>query len=998
MLNLENPKELQINALPPHAWFIPYKDVNEPIPEFPATCETLMSLNGNWDFSFFSSPMRIPDKYLSVHAPHQVDSTMEVPGCWELAGYDRPQYLNVMYPFPVNPPFIPNENPTGVYRRTFSIPDNWHGKSIIITFLGVSSAFEVYLNGQFIGASKGSRLTGEFDLTDQIQSDKENHLVVIVYKWCDGAYLEDQDMWRLHGIFRDVYLTARPKIHLQDIDIHAGYNPVTSAGELRIVFQTNETQSLPLRMTLNHPKGKNILSKIVSSGDDILEHISDVDPWTAETPTLYPLTIETLNDQHQAIEIAGFNLGFRDIQIKSQQLLLNGRPITLKGVNRHEFDPDTGWTVSKETMEKDVHLMKQHNINCVRTSHYPNHPYWYSLCDRMGLYVIDEADLETHGFSLTGNWSELSEAKDWREAYLDRAKRMVERDKNHPSVILWSLGNESSYGKNHDSMADWIRTRDPSRPIHYEGAGNAEIVDVVSVMYPTINALKAEGDNEENDPRPFFMCEYAHAMGNSPGSLREYWETIYHHPRLIGGCVWDWVDQGLRHVHANGESTFYYGSDFGDEPNDGNFCINGLVNPDRQPHPGLLELKYWLQPVEVCDVDIEKGQFSLKNRYDFLDLDHLHGKFWIKSEGKTLYEGHLPLTPINPGEKSRLALPELKKALPKNKEVWLELAFSLIDPTLWAPQGHLIAKYQTQIQYQNHINLQTQISQDYPFELSEEKGFIQLKHGHHSYLINKNTGWIESWQIREQEIISKPLSLNIWRAPTDNDVHIAKEWILDGLNRTHTRRSKIDVQHRQDGALHISVEGSLGADGYQPHSSYALGYTFYPNGELKCELYFEPINMMTRLPRLGLTTSLNKQYSRMTWYGRGPHENYPDRKDSAFIDVYSAGTTDLFHPYINPQETGNHSDVRWVVFSGKTLPDIYIIGQPLLNFSVHHCTLENLTQAMHTHEIIWQDAPTLYLDYGQTGLGSNACGPDSLPEYRLSPEHYKFSFILAEKN
>jgi len=998
MLNLENPNELQINALPPHAWFIPYGNINEPIPEFPTDSDKLKSLNGHWDFSFFQSPTRIPENIMSSCVANQYDSAIDVPGCWELNGYDRPQYLNVMYPFPIDPPFIPNENPTGVYHRTFTIPESWHEKSIIITFLGISSAYEVYLNGQFIGASKGSHLTGEFDLTNHLLRDKENHLTVVVYKWCDGAYLEDQDMWRLHGIFRDVYLTARPKVHLQDIYINAGYNLESSEGELRVAFLTNETQTLPFRMTLRHPQGGEILSRMVSSDDEILENISGIDPWTAETPTLYTLTIETLNNQNHTIEIAGFYIGFRDIKIKYQQLLLNGRPITLKGVNRHEFDPDTGWTVSKETMEKDIRLMKQHNINCVRTSHYPNHPYWYTLCDRMGLYVVDEADLEAHGFNLTGNWSELSESEDWTKAFLDRAIRMVERDKNHPSIILWSLGNESGYGKNHDKMADWIRKRDPSRPIQYEGAGKAEVVDVVCVMYPSINTLRTEGENEENDPRPFFMCEYAHAMGNSPGNLREYWETIYHYPRLIGGCVWDWVDQGLRHIHSNGESTFYYGGDFGDTLNDGNFCINGLVNPDRQPHPGLLELKYWIQPIKVYDVDTENGIITISNRYDFLDVDHLQGTFCIKSERKTICEGQLPIIHIHPGDKKQVTLPDLKRALPTNQEVWLELVFSLMKGTIWAPKGHTIARYQTQIQKQSLINIKNQVKRDHPFNFDEEKDFYRLNNGDQTYLLNKYTGWIDSWQIKDQEIFTEPMEINIWRAPTDNDVHIAKEWILDGLNRTRAMRSTISVQNSQDGTIRFEVDGFLAADGYQPHSQYHLCYTFLSNGDLKCVLNFEPLNLMTRLPRLGFTTCLKKGYSHLTWYGRGPQENYSDRKDSAFVDVYSARTKDLFHPYIKPQETGNHSDVRWITFSGKDLPKIHIIGQPLVNFSVHHCTLENLTQANHTNEIKWQDAPILYLDFAQSGLGSNACGPDTLPQYRLSPKSYQFSFVLSVKN
>lgn len=696
MLNLENPQSIRINTLRPHAWFLPFSDPTSPIPDFPNNSDRVKTLNGKWDFRFFDSPIALPNdigQLFNQDKPTQI----EVPGCWEMAGYDKPQYLNFKYPFPVDPPHVPNNNPTGVYRREFSLPSDWSNHSVILTFLGVSSAYEVYLDGDFIGASKGSHLTSEFDLTPFISNEKAYTLTVVVYKWCDGAYLEDQDIWRLHGIFRDVYLTARPHHHIQDVKIKSNYDILSKSGGLEIRFSANNKQHLPLRVTLISPEHGELFSKRITSHELLTENVTDVLPWSAEAPSLYKVLVEALNDQGQTTEVAGFHVGFKSIEIKEQQLMLNGRPITLKGVNRHEFDPDTGWTVSPQMMEKDVILMKQSNINTVRNSHYINHPYWYQLCDRYGLYVIDEADLETHGFHLIGNWSQLSGTAEWESAFLDRAERMVECNRNHPSIIVWSLGNESGYGNNHDAMAAWIRKTDPSRPIHYEGAGDAPVVDLVSVMYPTIDSVKAAGENKAEDPRPYFMCEYAHAMGNGPGSLREYWELIYSYPRLIGGCVWDWVDQGIRSRNADGKYTFLYGGDFGDIPNDGNFCINGLVNPDREPHPGLYEYQYWIQPIAVKDIDLSAGQITLQNRYDLLNLDHLEGHYTIKAEGEVLATGSLALDGIDAGSSKTLILPDLKKHLKTDRETWLELTFTLKKDTPWAKTGHVIARTQTKI-------------------------------------------------------------------------------------------------------------------------------------------------------------------------------------------------------------------------------------------------------------------------------------------------------------
>lgn len=993
MLNLENPQQVQINALDPHTWFLPYADPKQPIPEYPNSSSRVLSLNGTWQFRFFDSPLRVPKNPTDCFTVDQ-NETIQVPGCWELSGYDKPQYLNFFYPFPVDPPHIPKENPTGVYQREFTMPEDWLEKDIHLTFLGVSSAYEVYLDGKFIGASRGSHLSAEFDLTPYVDQSQSHRLTVVVYKWSAGAYLEDQDMWRLHGIFRDVYLTARPKLHLEDIQIDAGFNSINDTGHLAVHLISSSDRDLPIKLSLFAPNGELIVEDLTESNDDLAYSIDRVRSWSAEIPNLYRLIVETLDSNGETTEVAGFHIGFRTVEIRDHQLWLNGKSIKLKGVDRHEFDPDSGWMVSSERMEEDVRLMKQYNINTVRNSHYINHPYWYQLCDRYGIYLVDEADLETHGFAPLGNWNKLSESEDWQAAYLDRARRMVSANRNHPSIIIWSLGNESGYGANHDAMAAWVRSTDPTRPIHYEGAGKAPIVDLVSTMYPTIEALIAAGENTEDDPRPYFMCEYAHAMGNGPGSLKEYWETIDKYPRLIGGCVWDWVDQGLRAKDAEKEVDFLYGGDFGDNPNDGNFCINGLVNPDREPHPGLINYKYWIQPIAVSEVDLENGTLIVHNRYNFLDLTHLAAIYRLKADGKEIYTGTLLLPSIPASSTRCVVLPETLPDISADKEVWLEIEFNLAEPTLWAEQDHVIARSQHCLQQRSEKTPKSEnrSTGSFKVDVSNPEKFL-IESENQTFLVDRASGWITSWQIDNVEILKSPLKLNLWRAPTDNDVQIAKEWQLDGLDRSMARLSDL-IMENEGGQIVIRAKGTLGAIGYRPHSRYQISYHFLPSGKLRIKLDYEPLNLMTRLPRLGFITQLNHPYEKVQWFGRGPHESYPDIRESAFVDLYSLPTHDLFHPYIRPQENGNRSEVRWVTFSGKSQPTISIIGHPLINFNAQYCSLDNLTEAEHLSELIWEETPYFYIDFAQTGLGSNACGPDTLKEYRLLTGTKDFSFSL----
>ncbi len=994
MFNLENPHHFQVNAIKPHGWFLPYSKPELPIPYAPEATDRALSLNGDWQFRFFPNPAQVPE---NISGSAFGGDTVPVPGCWELSGYDRPQYLNVLYPFPVDPPHVPNENPTGVYQRYFQIPSGWKDFDVHLTFLGVSSAFEVYLDGKFVGAGQGSRLISEFDLTPHFIDKTEHLLTIIVYKWSAGAYLEDQDQWRLHGIFRDVYLTARPRHHVEDVQITAGYDSLTGSGNLNIDPKSHNDQDFPVLLRLYSPENELLLEETIKTSETYTKTIENVQPWSAEEPNLYKVTLETQSTDCETQEVIGFQVGFRTIEIHDQQLWLNGKSILLKGVNRHPFDPDTGWTVSYESMEKDVKLMKQSNIDTVRNSHYPNHPYWYALCDRYGLYVIDEADLETHGFQLTGNWEELSDNEDWLPAYLDRAERMVSTNRNHPSVIIWSLGNESGNGKNQQQMAKWIRNTDSTRPIHYEGAGDEPYVDLVSTMYPTVKSVKKAGENKEEDPRPYFMCEYAHAMGNSPGSLREYWETIYTYPRLIGGCVWDWVDQGLRNPRQNpAQADFLYGGDFGDIPNDGNFCINGLVDPDRKPHPGLEELKYWLQPVKVRDVNLEIGTITIENRYALRSLDHLHLAYSFQNSDTILSEGEIRLPHIEAGSVKEVSLPALQVFAASEKPCTLNLLFSLAESCTWAQQGHPVARAQFLL-IENPVEEAPTKTSATSFTLRNERSSIIIGSAAQVFTLDKTTGWITSWKVIGSEMLLSPLTLNIWRAPTDNDIHVAKEWALDGLDRVHSHLETIEIDEKPD-EVRILTKGTLGADGFKPNSAYEITYHFMTDDALQIDLHFNALRLQTRLPRLGFTTHLANPYEDVTWYGRGPQESYPDRKDSAFLGSYAMKTKALFHSYLRPQENGNRSDVAWVRFTGPDLVDIQILGQPTLNFNAQYVSLDNLTTASHPSEICWEETPYIYIDAAQTSLGSNSCGPDTLAKYQFFAEDVDFRFIINIKN
>ena len=985
---------------------IPYADADTARAGERGTSPYFRLLNGQWQFSYWPSPRAVPNGIECDGFDASDWDSITVPGNWQRQGYGRPQYVNVIYPYPVDPPFVPDDNPVGVYKKAFTLPDFWDDRQVFLHFEGVDSAFTVWLNGQDIGYSQGSHLPSEFNLTAHLRPGA-NTLTVQVYQWSDGSYLEDQDQWRLSGIFRDVSLIARPPVFVRDVrlrtTLEAAHTEATLeiTAALRNAGQANGSGTL--HAALLDTGGQEVAAQADSTatlgaGEETVLNarltVSSPQFWSAEEPNLYTLLLTLQDEAGKTLTVERFAVGFRQIEIQQGRLLLNGTPITLCGVNRHDTHPDLGHATPRAHMLRDIVLMKQHNINCVRTSHYPNDPYWLDLCDEYGLYVIDEADLETHGFGVYGgDWAELSKNPEWREAYVDRAERMVQRDKNHPSVIIWSLGNESGYGPNHHAMIDAIRALDP-RPIHYESAGGDEDyagLDMVSKMYTDVPGLIAEGEKTD-DPRPFFLCEYAHAMGNGPGSLKEYWETIDRYPRLLGGCVWEWADHGIRQWTAEGKEWFAYGGDFGDTPNDGNFCIDGLCSPDRIPHPALLELKKVIAPVVAEAEDLAAGTVRVRNRYDFSTLDHLTASWRLVQDGETVQSGTLALPEIKPGAEAVLTVPY---TLPPSGDAWLDITFSLVSDARWAERGHEIAWAQFVLPTESASASPLALAEMPALTVAEEERSFTVTGENFRLEFDRSSGALTDWTYQDTPLLVSGPALSVWRAPTDNDVRMADAWRKAGLDRLTSRTVSVTWEQTDRQRVSVTVKTQLAAVSMRPAFAVSLCYTVYGSGDVLLETLVTPLRELPPLPRLGVEMTLAPGFDQFTWDGLGPHESYPDRRESVRRGVYSGTVADQFQNYIRPQENGSKSDVRWAALTDGRGLGLLVSALPLLHVSVHHYTAQDLTAAKHTYDLTPRPETILHLDYAQSGLGSQSCGPGPLPQYLLQPSEVRFAVRLT---
>lgn len=961
------------------------------------------SLNGEWSFFYAPTQDDIPAGFTSSDFDSSAWKTIPVPSNWQFQGYGIPVYTNVNYPIPCDPPYVPDDNPQGLYRRTFDLPGararDWDGRKTILHFEGVNSFLNLWVNGTFVGMSKVSRLPAEFDITSLV-TGKDNVIVAQVLQWNDGTYLEDQDAWRVSGIFRDVYLVSQPQQQITDIRLRTTKAEDSENFNLEISVSTDASAATASFELLYGQETILPEQTITSSTDTRYGFQSSVEvtapkAWTAETPEIHTVIVTLRTADASILDIRRQTLGFRDVKVSGKGIFVNGTSIKLKGVNRHDTNPDRGQAVTHDDMLKDILLMKQHNINTVRTSHYPNDPYWLELCDTYGLYVIDEADLESHGMGASGDSERVTKDPEWKAAFLDRGVRMVERDKNHPSVIIWSLGNESSYGPNHAAMYRAIKALDPTRPIHYEGDYEDKTTDLRSQMYPTVATVIAEGQKTDKD-YPYFLCEYAHAMGNAPGNLKEYWDAIYEYPRNIGGCVWEWADHGIRQHTADGKEWFAYGGDFGDMPNDGNFCIDGLVSPDRVPSPGLLELKKLIEPVHVAAGDLRGGRVHISNRYGFLSLSHLKADWSVVRDEEILEEGSLEALDIPAGHTNYVQIPfQWPDAAPGR--YWLNLTFTLANDEPWAKAGHTIAQAQFELPVNATVPQLTTLEHS-PIALEDTGHEVVLSGSDWKISFHRRHGVLSHWTKNGVDLISSGPIINLWRAPIDNDLgetNMARGWSKTGLNKLQQRIVSFDVDQTTAGQVTISVESVQSAYVLRPAAKTKYVYVVYGDGSIRLTTRVEPSANVQTLPRIGLSLTAPSSFDQFAWYGLGPHENYPDRQESAVYGIYQLPVRDLYVHRVRPQEGGGRGSAFWAKLTNAQGHGLLIAGEAQFHMNALRYSEQDLQTAKHDHELIERDYVTITVDHKMAGLGNHSCGPETLPEYKIIAEPTEFTLTFS---
>ena len=1031
----QNPDVTNIGREAPRASLIPFESEKAALSGERGRSGCYRLLNGQWDF-YYSPVGQAPEGFQDPDYDYAGEGWAElpVPSSWQMHGYDIPQYTNVNYPIPFDPPYVPDENPVGCYRRVFTLPEAWRGREVFLNFDGVDSAFYVWVNGEFVGFSKVSHMPSEFDITPHL-TDGENVLAVLVYKWSDGTYLEDQDCWRLSGIFRDVYLLGVNKAHIRNAVVSAEPDDAFKNGLLTVQAELASYeggQAATVRAKL-FENGKVIAEQAVSAGaeegqsaDAAFEiPVENVKLWTAETPNLYQLLLE-LEQDGEVVEVQRVDVGFRRIEIRDRQFFVNGVSVKLRGVNRHDTHAELGHVTPLESLVTDVELMKQNNVNTVRTSHYPNDPRWLDLCDQYGLYVVDETDLETHGCGVLGEeegWSQLVDSPDWEKACVDRAERMVCRDVNHPSIIMWSLGNESGFGRNHIAMKKRILELDDSRPVHYEGERHNKtyaekgvtVSDVKSTMYPWIempeevrknphfNGLLTfeEEGKDTKDPRPYFMCEYAHAMGLGPGSLKEYWDLIYKYDRLIGGCVWEWVDHGILTETDDGEPFYAYGGDFGDHPNDGNFCVDALNYPDRTPHTGLLEMKKAYEPVKFFLADAEKGLVTIRNLFAFRTLDDLDAAWSLVCEGEELAHGRLDISGVAPYGEKTVAL---GCDMPDKGEAYIEIRVNEAFDRLWCERGHEVTAAQLMLPARPEIERVSAGGME-RLEVEESETHIEIMGEDFSLLFERATGELVSWIAAGAELLEKGPRVNLFRAPIDNDRNVRRLWEPLDLTRLMTRVEDVSFERVSDTVVKLSVTTAHGPRVRRPFLRSVFTYTVFGSGDVRLNVVYEPLKKdLPFLPRVGLTVEMPAQFDRVMWYGLGPQENYPDMKLAALLGQYSALVDDLHEPYVRPQENGARGGVRALAVTDILGAGLMVVAEETyedegFSFSAHPYTDVALDKAEHTFELEAEDKTVLSLDWRMGGIGSNSCGPLPLEKYQLKlTEKASFTLVLRPYN
>lgn len=1007
----ENPEVFAINKEAGRASFYSYASLEQALGFKREASPWFRLLNGQWKFNWVEKPADRPVDFYREDFDVSDWASFPVPGNWEINGYGVPIYVSAGFGFTSDPqpPAIPHDNnPVGSYRRTFELPAEWEGQRVFLHFGAVNSAMYVWVNGQKVGYSQDAKLPAEFDVTSHVRPG-ENTLAVEVYRWSDGSYLEDQDFWRLSGIERDVYLYAVPQVRLRDFYFKQDLSVDFSTADYEVVMglrnhlgkEERGGAELQLLYGQEVVSSQNLEWAVAANADAQLRFKGRLEQpklWNAEEPELYTLALVLKDAKGREIQATAVKVGFRSVKIQGGQLLVNGKAVLLKGVNRHDHDPFSGHVISEASMLRDIQLMKANNINAVRTSHYPNDPRFYELCDAYGLYVVDEANIESHGMG----YGDRSLAKDslWRGAHLDRIERMVERDKNHASVIIWSLGNEAGNGINFEAGYDWIKTRDLSRPVQYEQAGTGRNTDIVAPMYARIDRLVSHGLSW--DHRPLILCEYAHAMGNSLGNFKAYWDVIEQYPNLQGGFIWDWVDQGLAKYAEDGTLYWAYGGDFGPEgtPSSQNFCLNGLVRPDRSANPSLYEVKQVYQYIKVEALDFGGGQVKITNGYDFVHLDRFEFGWELRSEGQSLLQGTFSLTGLGPGASATARLWKELPSLPEGQKVFLQLYATLVNPWGLLEAGHELARFQMAVPVSEIAQTaeNEKVSEVHGLKYKQRGNELLFSGADFHFRFDRESGVLVEWTKGDRVVLKGGPSPAFWRAPNDNDYgyNMLKELGVWRFAQDSMQVQRVEVHQPKTGAAGLDVAFLLPNE----LGETVMSYRIETDGRLQITHRYVPgKDRLPPLPRLGLQWVLPAEMDQVKWYGRGPWENYPDRKQSAFVDVFESTAAELLEYYPAPQENGYRSDIRWVTLSDSRGRGFRIAGDDLAGFSALHFSPQDFSTPqrgmLHTVDLKAREEVYLHVDHRIMGVGGDTSwGARPHAEHTVFPKRYEYRIEL----
>ena len=1006
MKTWENHQIDGINRMPARAHFLTFPSKEKALLNNNRYTHAFKNLNGVWKFMFLNAPEYSPEGFFNSDFDVTKMDDITVPGNWQLQGYGKMHYSDLWYNFPINPPYVPTENPTGIYKRTFFVEESYRDKKIIIRFCGVDSAYHLWINGKEVGYSKVARNESEFDITDLIRVGEENDVTVRVYQWSDGTYLEDQDMWWESGIFRDVELIGVPKDGINDYKVIADLDDEYKNGIFKVEAFLRTTKEVNVTFELVDAGENTVFTKTVVAKEGkacIDEVIADVNHWTAETPYLYKLFM-TVEDDGQIIEVIPQNVGFRNIRLNGETFLVNGVAIKFKGVNRHDYSPQNGRVVSREEIEKDIILMKQFNINAIRTSHYPNSYYLYDLCDEYGMYLIAETDLECHGFELTGDYKWITDDPSWELAYVSRMTRMIERDKNHPAIIFWSLGNESAFGCNFRKMTDVAHEMDPTRLVHYEGDFDVESADVYSTMYTWIENPKKPylmKDIIEKSKKPHIHCEYCHAMGNGPGNLKDYQDLVYAHDKLQGGFVWEWFDHGIESFTESGEKYYRYGGDFGDDPSNKDFCIDGLIMPDRTPSPGLYEYKKVIEPITTTAVDIQKGIINLLSRYDFANLDRFNLVYKVMEDDVILQTGFMAVPSIEARANKDITLPYDLSAIKvkPGAHYYVNISYQLREDTNYASSGHELATAQFELPlYKEGIVVRPEGI----LNVEKEHTTLHVKGANFSLDFNLVNGNLMNIVRDGMQVLSKGPRLTLWRAPISNDMEI-----IDKLKKVYFLHLEHEVvmnidYHMEGNILKVEVDTINSTTNSAWHFKTKYVYTVCPSGDILIDVEGTPSGRVDlapdMLPRIGVSMHLDKSMEHVRYFGMGPGENYADSKEAAQMGLYANTVDGLFTNYVIPQENGNHMGCKWVSMTNDRGMGLLASTEGDFNFSASWYEDKDLDDAKHTCDLVKRDYIVFNVDYKQNALGTNSCGQWQLDKYRAKFEDFKLSFRLTPFN